>query len=274
MLDLWPLDISSHAACADGKIVVCCVMTQMNYLNKALDLFNTAIVSPIYYVMFTTLTVTANIILFQVRLFMLSANGNLSNSKCTYLVRDLSLAECLNVPHFANLNIQLTLSFCKAGGAELDTDHDGGLRLRYHRDRHLPTALHTRHRCVMGFTVPSSTCTGTRRGREWRRRAAGSLASREPSASELQWRTIEQIQQLRRAEAVGDAKAVHEKGMCSDLHLTSSTATQLQWELKTPIQFSSARKAVLRSSPPRALPAGILSCRELVAVGITADMKP
>lgn len=48
------------------QIVAVCVVTQMNYLNKALDLFNTAIVSPIYYVMFTTLTVTANVILFQV----------------------------------------------------------------------------------------------------------------------------------------------------------------------------------------------------------------
>lgn len=48
------------------QIVATCVVTQMNYLNKALDLFNTAIVSPIYYVMFTTLTVTANVILFQV----------------------------------------------------------------------------------------------------------------------------------------------------------------------------------------------------------------
>ena len=36
---------------------------QMNYLNKALDLFNTAIVTPVYYVMFTTLTVTASMIL-------------------------------------------------------------------------------------------------------------------------------------------------------------------------------------------------------------------
>jgi magnesium transporter len=57
--------------CCDGgcpapQIVAVCVVTQMNYLNKALDLFNTAIVSPIYYVMFTTLTVTANVILFQV----------------------------------------------------------------------------------------------------------------------------------------------------------------------------------------------------------------
>lgn len=46
-------------------VVGVCVVTQMNYLNKALDLFNTAIVSPIYYVMFTTFTIIASIILFQ-----------------------------------------------------------------------------------------------------------------------------------------------------------------------------------------------------------------
>jgi hypothetical protein len=38
----------------------------MNYLNKSLDLFNTAIVSPIYYVMFTLLTIVASVIMFQV----------------------------------------------------------------------------------------------------------------------------------------------------------------------------------------------------------------
>eukprot|EP00882_Tetradesmus_deserticola_P030010 GHRQ01033662.1.p2 GENE.GHRQ01033662.1~~GHRQ01033662.1.p2 ORF type:complete len:118 (+),score=49.18 GHRQ01033662.1:786-1139(+) len=48
-------------------IVVTCLLTQMNYLNKALDLFNTAIVSPIYYVMFTLLTIVASLIMFQVR---------------------------------------------------------------------------------------------------------------------------------------------------------------------------------------------------------------
>lgn len=37
----------------------------MNYLNKALDIFNTSIVTPIYYVMFTTLTIIASAILFQ-----------------------------------------------------------------------------------------------------------------------------------------------------------------------------------------------------------------
>jgi magnesium transporter len=74
-------------------VVVTCVVTQMNYLNKvsacfplklsikilfectkptnvcfwqALDTFNTAIVSPIYYVLFTTLTILASVIMFKV----------------------------------------------------------------------------------------------------------------------------------------------------------------------------------------------------------------
>ncbi|XP_022873057.1 probable magnesium transporter NIPA6, partial [Olea europaea var. sylvestris] len=46
-------------------VVAICVITQMNYLDKALDTFNTAIVSPIYYVMFTTLTIVASIIMFK-----------------------------------------------------------------------------------------------------------------------------------------------------------------------------------------------------------------
>ncbi|VAH09250.1 unnamed protein product [Triticum turgidum subsp. durum] len=46
-------------------VVAICVLTQMNYLNKALDTFNTAVVSPIYYVMFTSLTILASIIMFK-----------------------------------------------------------------------------------------------------------------------------------------------------------------------------------------------------------------
>ena len=41
------------------------ITVQMNYLNKALDIFNTALVTPIYYVMFTTLTITSSAILFK-----------------------------------------------------------------------------------------------------------------------------------------------------------------------------------------------------------------
>jgi len=46
-------------------VVVVCILTQMNYLNKALDTFNTALVTPIYYVMFTTCTIFASALLFE-----------------------------------------------------------------------------------------------------------------------------------------------------------------------------------------------------------------
>lgn len=45
--------------------VVVCIFVQMNYLNKALDLFNTSIVTPVYYVFFTTLVIIASSILFK-----------------------------------------------------------------------------------------------------------------------------------------------------------------------------------------------------------------
>lgn len=38
----------------------------MILLFQALDTFNTAVVSPIYYVMFTTLTILASVIMFKV----------------------------------------------------------------------------------------------------------------------------------------------------------------------------------------------------------------
>lgn len=41
------------------------IFVQMNYLNKALDIFNTSIVTPIYYVVFTTLVIVASAILFK-----------------------------------------------------------------------------------------------------------------------------------------------------------------------------------------------------------------
>ncbi|CAL9157984.1 unnamed protein product, partial [Musa hybrid cultivar] len=45
-------------------VVICCLL-QLNYLNKALDTFNTAVISPVYYVMFTTLTIFASMIMFK-----------------------------------------------------------------------------------------------------------------------------------------------------------------------------------------------------------------
>ncbi|KAJ4963111.1 hypothetical protein NE237_023050 [Protea cynaroides] len=46
-------------------VAVICIITQLNYLNKALDTFNTTVVSPIYYVMFSTLTIIASAIMFK-----------------------------------------------------------------------------------------------------------------------------------------------------------------------------------------------------------------
>ncbi|KAJ0795821.1 putative magnesium transporter NIPA [Helianthus annuus] len=46
-------------------IAVTCIITQLNYLNKALDTFNTAVVSPIYYAMFTSFTILASAIMFK-----------------------------------------------------------------------------------------------------------------------------------------------------------------------------------------------------------------
>ncbi|OPJ71090.1 magnesium transporter NIPA3 isoform B [Patagioenas fasciata monilis] len=45
--------------------LVLSVSTQISYLNKALDVFSTSLVTPIYYVCFTTTVVTCSIILFK-----------------------------------------------------------------------------------------------------------------------------------------------------------------------------------------------------------------
>ncbi|XP_026530530.1 magnesium transporter NIPA2-like [Notechis scutatus] len=42
-----------------------CIGIQINYLNKALDIFNTSVVTPIYYVLFTTAVMTCSAILFK-----------------------------------------------------------------------------------------------------------------------------------------------------------------------------------------------------------------
>ncbi|GMN62878.1 hypothetical protein TIFTF001_031953 [Ficus carica] len=46
-------------------VVTGCCLLQINYLNKALDTFNTAVISPVYYVMFTTFTILASMIMFK-----------------------------------------------------------------------------------------------------------------------------------------------------------------------------------------------------------------
>ncbi|XP_041078658.1 magnesium transporter NIPA2-like [Polyodon spathula] len=45
--------------------LVASIITQVNYLNKALDVFNTSVVYPIYYVFFTTVVLSTSVILFK-----------------------------------------------------------------------------------------------------------------------------------------------------------------------------------------------------------------
>ncbi|KAJ3295865.1 hypothetical protein HDU79_008217 [Rhizoclosmatium sp. JEL0117] len=45
--------------------VCCCGVTQINFLNKALNIFSTAIVTPIYFVCFTTATLICSAVLFR-----------------------------------------------------------------------------------------------------------------------------------------------------------------------------------------------------------------
>ena len=44
---------------------VCCIVIQINYLNKALDVFNTAIVTTVYYVLFSLFVMIASALLFR-----------------------------------------------------------------------------------------------------------------------------------------------------------------------------------------------------------------
>ncbi|KAI4199114.1 MAG: hypothetical protein LQ346_002633 [Caloplaca aetnensis] len=46
-------------------VTTVCILTQMNYFNKALSQFSTSLVNPLYYVTFTTATLCASFILFR-----------------------------------------------------------------------------------------------------------------------------------------------------------------------------------------------------------------
>lgn len=46
-------------------VAISCIITSLNYLNMALDTFNTAVVSPIYYALFTSFTILASAIMFK-----------------------------------------------------------------------------------------------------------------------------------------------------------------------------------------------------------------
>ncbi|KAK4256844.1 hypothetical protein QN277_006515 [Acacia crassicarpa] len=48
-----------------AMVAITCIIFQLNYLNMALDTFNTSVVSPIYYALFTSFTILASAIMFK-----------------------------------------------------------------------------------------------------------------------------------------------------------------------------------------------------------------
>ncbi|KAF8439536.1 DUF803 domain membrane protein [Terfezia claveryi] len=65
-------------------VVAVCILTQMNYFNKALSQFSTSLVNPLYYVTFTTATLCASFILF--RGFNTSDPVNTISLLCGFLI--------------------------------------------------------------------------------------------------------------------------------------------------------------------------------------------
>ncbi|KAJ2595734.1 hypothetical protein H4R99_005227 [Coemansia sp. RSA 1722] len=66
-----------------AAVVGLCIVVQMNYFNKALEQFDTNIVTPIYYVFFTSATIVASVALFQG--FTDSTNKELASLLCGFI---------------------------------------------------------------------------------------------------------------------------------------------------------------------------------------------
>ena len=116
-------------------VLVACIATQMNFLNKSLDLFNTARVTPIYYVLFTTFVIAASVILFKdwrgvsatsvvsqvcgfltvfIGVFILQQNGHPDSS---------SSSSSSSTTAIINTSNPASQGFAKVAAAE--DDHDG-----------------------------------------------------------------------------------------------------------------------------------------------------
>ncbi|KAG8930549.1 hypothetical protein FRC02_004064 [Tulasnella sp. 418] len=124
-----------------GIVVVGCIMVQMNYFNKALDIFSTNVVNPMYYVTFTTATIIASLILFQG--FYNTTNGNTVSLISGFIIIFLGV-HLLNlsrksttlqtpidghIPHlplengFSNPRLSLDSSWSGQGGGTMSAGH-------------------------------------------------------------------------------------------------------------------------------------------------------
>ncbi|PSR90149.1 Magnesium transporter like [Actinidia chinensis var. chinensis] len=109
-------------------VVATCVVTQMNYLNKALDTFNTAIVSPIYYVMFTSLTILASVIMFKD--WDGQSSGSIVSGLCGFIVvlsgtillhvtKDFDRSSSFKGNNYAPLSPSFSARLCNGNGESM-----------------------------------------------------------------------------------------------------------------------------------------------------------
>ncbi|XP_061862487.1 magnesium transporter NIPA2 isoform X2 [Colius striatus] len=98
--------------------LVICISIQINYLNKALDIFNASVVTPIYYVLFTTAVMMCSAILFKEWQHMVLANIISTISGFLTIVSGIFLLHAFrDVP----LSPDLLPLFLQQGRAELHT---------------------------------------------------------------------------------------------------------------------------------------------------------
>ena len=97
-------------------VVIFCCLLQINYLNKALDTFNTAVISPTYYVLFTSFTILASIIMFkdwdtqnasQIATELCGFVTILSGTFLLHKTKDMGNSPSLNSSSYVNQNSNL-----------------------------------------------------------------------------------------------------------------------------------------------------------------------
>ncbi len=103
--------------------VISCIVVQMNYLNKALDMYNTSVVTPILYVVFTTCVIIASAILFK-EWYSLSPEDILGNI-CGFLTIVAGIFLC---QAFKDMKVSLTnLPKAKKRSEETSTIANGNV---------------------------------------------------------------------------------------------------------------------------------------------------
>lgn len=105
-------------------VVFTCVLTQLNYLNRALDAFDTAVVSLVYYVMFTSFTILASMIMFKN--WKGQSTANIISESCGFLIILSGMVLLLSTKDLQDSKI-IGINLYSAFSASLSTRLLGGV---------------------------------------------------------------------------------------------------------------------------------------------------